>query len=338
MVFAVLFLAPGLAFGEGTKEKDKDKKSKEDKGKEGKEGKKDEKGKGAKGKEKGKEKEKAKGKAKGEGEKEKEKGEGQKEGEPAGGGEGPDAGAGGAEGSGGAEGKTSKPKGPASPDEELVKEKLKDVLSPTDMKFLEDGRVHLVFDLTRKSEEHSTIFTPKVGSNLKETFRWSMDDKSFSFFSEYPGVRLSNRGVALLNCWFTDDLEAEVEYLQHIAHSDKLYAAVIYSNDQGKALASNFGSQCAMLVQGRLAGGQGKVDSVSADATAKFKLSVKDGSFEAYRDGRSRQKMKYPAKGFASGRIGFAWGGSIASTLARLEIKGKLDYARMAKEMRKAKH
>jgi hypothetical protein len=223
-----------------------------------------------------------------------------------------------------------------SVDEAYVKEKLKDLLFPTQAEFLENGKTHLVFDLMAKKDEHRTIFTPRVGDDLKDTLRWSKRDEE-SVVGGEAGLRLSDHGFALLNCWFVDDLEAEITYLQHVPHNDKLLAALVFSNDQGKGLGANYGSQCALFTQGRSAGGQGKPEPVRFSSQAKIKLVVRDGQFEAWRDGKSKQTMKYSKKTYASGRIGIAWGGSVAGTVPRIEITGKLDYARMAKEMRKAK-
>jgi len=235
-----------------------------------------------------------------------------------------------------AEGKTSVEKPAESPDAAFVKEKLKEVLFPTSVQFLEDGRVHLVFDFGDKTEDHTGIFTPKVGGGLKDVFRWTKREEEMVVGGD-PGLRLSDRGTAMLNCWFVDDVEAEIEYLQHVPHTEKLIAALIFANDQGKAMGSNFGTQCAMFAQGRPSAQQGQLAPIPFNSKAKIKLVVKDGEFQAYRDGRARTKMKYPKKSFTSGRIGFQWGGSTASTVPRLEIKGKLDNARMAKEIRKKK-
>jgi hypothetical protein len=235
----------------------------------------------------------------------------------------------------GEKGKTAVPS-PSSPDEAFVKEKLKDVLSPTTIAFLPDGRAHLVFDFGQKIEDHATIFTPNVRGSFKDVFRWTKRDEEVVVGGE-PGLRLSDRGMALLNCWFTDDVEAEIVYLQYVPHTDKLIAAVVFANDQGKSIGSNFGTQCATFAQGRAASQQGKLEAITFNTSARIKLVVKDGFFQAHRDGREKAKMKYTKKSFASGRLGFLWGGSTASTVTRLEIKGKLDTTRMAKEIRKRK-
>ena len=120
------------------------------------------------------------------------------------------------------------------------------------------------------------------------------------------------------------------------APNDQLLAARFLERPGGK-VSGNYGSQCALFTQGKSAGGQGKPEPVRFSSQAKIKLVVRDGQFEAWRDGKSKQTMKYSKKTYASGRIGIAWGGSVAGTVPRLEITAKLDYARMAKELRKAK-
>ena len=52
------------------------------------------------------------------------------------------------------------------------------------------------------------------------------------------------------------------------------------------------------------------------------------------KDKRSRQKMKYDTKEYASGRVGFLWSGGVGGIISRLEIVGKVDWKRMAKELR----
>lgn len=225
---------------------------------------------------------------------------------------------------------------PSSPDEAFVKENLKDILAPTTIKFLDDGRVHMTFDLKAKSEDHSAIFTPVVGGRLKDRFRWSIDDEEWVVGGE-AGLRVSDQGMAVMNCWYTDDVEVEVQMLQHIAHTQKHIMAIIFCNDHGKAIGTNYGCQVANFVQGRPAGFRGKSDPITFEAVAKVKLVVRGGECQGFRENRPREKMKYGKKSFASGRVGFAWGGSIAGTISNLEIKGKLDYARMAKEMRRGK-
>jgi hypothetical protein len=72
------------------------------------------------------------------------------------------------------------------------------------------------------------------------------------------------------------------------------------------------------------------------DAAVKIKLVVRNGTFEAHRNGRSRQSMTYSQKSFGSGRLGFTWGGSIMGFISNLEITGKIDSKKMAKVLQKA--
>ena len=69
----------------------------------------------------------------------------------------------------------------------------------------------------------------------------------------------------------------------------------------------------------------------------KLKIRVRDGMCEVFRDGRSKEKIEYSKKSFASGRIGFIWGGGIACICPRMEITGRIDAKKMAQDLRKKK-
>jgi hypothetical protein len=62
---------------------------------------------------------------------------------------------------------------------------------------------------------------------------------------------------------------------------------------------------------------------------------TKDGEFEALRDNYLSAKSKYPAKSFASGQLGFSWGGAQSGIIGKLSITGKLDYTKTREEMKK---
>lgn len=222
-----------------------------------------------------------------------------------------------------------------SADEAYVRENLKSFLGVTP-EFLENGKVKIVYDFSDKAEDHTTVFTPRIGTTNKDTLRWSRDDEDMVVGGQ-PGIRLSDAGFTQLGCWFQDDVEAEIQYWQYIPHTDKLVAAVVFSNDKGKGVGSNFGTQCALFEKGKLHSPLGKSSAVPFNKEAKIKLVVRGGEFEAFRDNRSNKRQKYSQKSFASGRIGLAWGGSTAATVTTLTITGKLDYPRMSKEMRKTK-
>lgn len=237
-------------------------------------------------------------------------------------------------------------------DEEYVRENLQEFLHPTKMEFLEDGRVKLMFDFSAKSEDHVAIFTPNVSNEINNTFRWSVRGEypywgggltgtgraADDLTSYYGGLRIAMKGMALLNAWFTDDVEAEISYSQSVSHQAKQSAAVIFTNETGRSLGSNFGTQCAIFNRaGGVEKAKGTVESVINEQGMKFKLVARNGIFEAHRDGRQKQKLEYPKKSFAAGRIGFVWGGGIASFIPKLEITGRLDAKKMAKEIRKAK-
>jgi hypothetical protein len=73
------------------------------------------------------------------------------------------------------------------------------------------------------------------------------------------------------------------------------------------------------------------------DNTLKIKLVVMNGSFEAQKNGRKQQAMEYSTKKIDSGRIGFIWGGGVASFISEMTIAGKLDAKKMFKKMQGAK-
>jgi hypothetical protein len=71
------------------------------------------------------------------------------------------------------------------------------------------------------------------------------------------------------------------------------------------------------------------------DTSVRAKLVVRNGIFEAHRDGRQKQTDKYNPKNYASGKIGFIWGGGLAGFVYMLEITGRLDAKKMAELIRK---
>jgi hypothetical protein len=206
------------------------------------------------------------------------------------------------------------------------------------VEFLKDGRVKLIFDFREKKEDHVDIFTPKVGAGYSSPFRWSLSDEEHWSAADGNdiGLRVSNTGMALLNCWFVDDLEAEMTFLNRVTFNQRMYTALIFANDKGSGIGSNLGSQCARFANGKPSGAKGALEAVINDASAKFKLVVRNGNFEAQRNGRSRQSMTYAPKSFSSGRLGFTWGGNIMGFISNLEIVGRIDSKKMSKIMQKA--
>jgi hypothetical protein len=233
------------------------------------------------------------------------------------------------------------PPPPASIDEGYVRDKLEAYLVPTKLEFPK-----LIFEFSEKKKEHEAIFTPPVSQVVNTPFRWSLrreeayyssstyNAETKTFFS--GGLRVSDAGMALLNCWFTDDVEAEITYHQGTSFSPTNIAAVIFSTEKGDALGSNFGSQAAIYKKGKATTKrQGAPEPLNIYDSTKVKLVVRGGMFEAQRNGRKKEGLEYTQKTFGSGRVGFLWGGRVAGMISRLEITGRIDAAKMAKEMQK---
>src|SRR5262245_13908258 len=58
-------------------------------------------------------------------------------------------------------------------DEQYVKDNLERVFHPTKIEFLAGDQVKLEFDFREKTPSHEAIFTPHIGRDLKDTFRWT---------------------------------------------------------------------------------------------------------------------------------------------------------------------
>jgi len=148
---------------------------------------------------------------------------------------------------------------------------------------------------------------------------------------------VSNAGVALFKCWFRDDVEVECEFRQYINQSRRHVMAIIFNNEKNQAIGTNYGCRTATFSKGRLRGqGKGNMVSVRYDSTAKIKLRVKEGIYEAHRQGHLSSKAKYSKSRFSSGRVGFVWGGSMSGTIGKMKIRGKLDVKKTAEEFRGA--
>jgi hypothetical protein len=244
------------------------------------------------------------------------------------------------------------PKKVLSIDEEYVKENLKNYLSPTKIEWKDDGSVKLVFNFRGKRAEHESIFTPPVSKEVGNNFRWSLryeysysgryvsdpeDERRDDDDSYWNALRIAMKGAAHLNLWLLDDLDVEIDYVQGVSFSNNQTAALVFTNGSGTSLGSNFGTQCVTFSSGRPQKANGDVEIISSDVPTKIRLVVKDGHFEAYRDGKKKSTMPYSPKSFASGRIGFIWGGGIAGFIHRIEIKGRVDAKKMAQILRKAR-
>ena len=220
-----------------------------------------------------------------------------------------------------------------------VREMLEDYLQPSKIEFLEDGRVEFTLDFRKKYSEHEDLFTPRVARDLRKTFRWSVGREQYYFDrrSYGGGLRISDRGMAVLKCWFEDDVEAEILYESGTNFNPNQVVAVAYCTKRG-AIGSNFGSQCVAFRGGsRAKKKKGKTVAINNRSGAWFKVVVRNGMFDAHRDGRLKNSMKYPQKGFESGRIGFIWGARSSGLICELRIKGRIDVEATVKEMQKAR-
>jgi hypothetical protein len=236
-----------------------------------------------------------------------------------------------------------------SVDEKYVRENLERYLHATGMQFLDDGRVTVNFAFDEKREEHESLFTPRVARKTGQRFRWSVREEEDTGTSTLygstarsdvaqflKGLRVSDTGAAQLNLWFTDDVEAEIWYVNGTWSSKKQTAAVVFTNDSGKSIGSDHGILCGTYTKGKPGKSTGKFENMQAWGLARVKLVVKDGKFEAWREGRKKESMDYKPKEFASGRIGLVWD-NVGGYVHRLDITGKLDIAKMAAEIRKMK-
>jgi len=239
------------------------------------------------------------------------------------------------------------PGGPApgrkgtSIEEEYVRERLEKLLRATQSEFLSDGRIRLVYGLKDKNKDQSDIFTPKVGEDPESTFRWTLKrEEEYTGYTgstyklSQPGIRVANSGLAFLNCWFQDDVEVEVDFCQAVSFSRTQTMALIYGPDKAHLVCSNFGSQCITSIKGKRAEKKGTLEPCIFDNVVKLKLAVRKGKYKALKEGREKAEASYPSQGFQSGRVGILWGGAAAGVLSRLEIVGRLDYKKMAEELR----
>jgi len=126
-------------------------------------------------------------------------------------------------------------------------------------------------------------------------------------------------GMAFLNCWFKDDVQAEIDFVQGVNYNVRQQAALAFINTGGNSIAANVSSSALssrrprsrrrrpdrsvhlLEALGRQAGGEGR-------------------KFEAYRGGKLKQQAEYNAKSFATGKIGFIWSNGIAAFVSRLEV------------------
>jgi hypothetical protein len=214
-------------------------------------------------------------------------------------------------------------------DEKYVRERLKGFLHPTRISFAEGGRVKLVFDLSTQSPDQAGDFTPRISKDVQSNFRWSRG-------REKPGLRIANGGAALLNCWFENDVEAVASYYPGTNYAISQTAALVLVGEKETSLGSNFGAECVVYSRGvaveRRAGDRTRPEA--SRQASKLKLVVREGTFEAHLDGVKQAEMRYKRTQIPTGRIGFLWGGGVAGIVTSLEIEGKLDLKRTAREIR----
>ncbi len=232
------------------------------------------------------------------------------------------------------DGEEAKPGPAADPDEEYVKAHIKEFLDGT-VTFDDKGKATIAYDFRSKKEEYQDDFLPPISPKVPASFRWSNYEEDHTIDNE-PGIRVSDRGVALFKVWFADDLEATVEYQQGNSWSKAQCMAIVFQTKAGQAIGNNFGGQCARFANGAFQGGvPPATETASAQDVVKIGLRVRDGEFEASKNGKPKNKpAKYPAKALASGRVGFIWGGKLAGTICSLTITGKVDWAATAKAMK----
>jgi len=232
-------------------------------------------------------------------------------------------------------------------DEEYVRANLEKRLSPTSISFLDDGRVRLTFDFESKTEEQSGAFLPNISKKSNEVFRWTNRDDEYwasglstttlQKAEHQIGVKIANAGAAHLDLWFTDEVEAEIDYYSAVNSTKKQLVAVVFTNESKKSIGSDLGVQCLTLSSGKpVKTVDGEPDPLKVHTLARLKLVVKNGSYEAWRDGKQKAKAEYKKKDFASGRVGIVWS-NVGSFINRLEISGKLDYKKVAADLRKKK-
>ena len=228
-------------------------------------------------------------------------------------------------------------------DEEYVRANLEKHLSPTKIEWLPDGRVKLTIDFSEKKEEHVGIFTPNISKVTNSTFRWSLPyeytywgrSTTTDVSSYYGALRVSQSGMAHLNAWFTDDIEAEMWFANGASTTSRQTIALVFSSGS-KSIGSNWGTMAATFQGGALKGGKGAVENAPSDTNVKIKLVIRNGTFEAYRDGKMRQSEKYSPKSYASGKLGFIWGGNLAGFIYKLEITARPDAKKMAELLKKS--
>lgn len=227
-------------------------------------------------------------------------------------------------------------------DEKFVKDLLETHLNPSTLRFLRDGRVHLLFDLSSKDRDQQASFTPHIARDLSSAFRWTRSrdetgEQRYGVTSTEPvtkGVKVADSGTAFLNCWFLDDVEATVDYAPVGTASKRQRVALVFGELKNHLVGNNLGTQCVTFKRGRPTSASGKVESVAFKETLRFKLVVRDGTFEARFEESTEQEKAYKRDRLKHGRVGFLWSGGAAGIIMRFEVVGKIDYRKTAAEIR----
>jgi len=211
---------------------------------------------------------------------------------------------------------------------EFFQSVVKKELQPTRFEHLDKDRFELFYDFNRKDSRQSQAFTRKIGKQSNDKFRWTLPEEECRKY-RVPGLRISDKGMALLRVWWEDDVEVEAKFRQHVTMSPRNVFAIVFNNKSNAAVGSNYGSQCTLFSRGRMVKRtKGKIRNIHYNQYNSIGLNVRSGQFAACRDGVVSSRGKYPESKFQSGRVGFYWGGAVAGVIESLKITGRIDYER----------
>jgi hypothetical protein len=204
------------------------------------------------------------------------------------------------------------------------------------MEFLPDGRVKLMYDFAVENEKHDRIFSPAIAKEANSVCRWSLPEERVVRWNTSGdpemmprSIRIVQAGTAHLNAYFADDVEAEMWVATRASANERTTAALVYSTGN-KSLGSDWGARCAVFQAGKVKKAKGVLERVSVNTHMRIKLVVRNGVFEAYRDGRLRETEEYSRDAYSSGKIGFVWGGGVSIFIYKLEIIGRVDMKKTA--------
>ena len=154
------------------------------------------------------------------------------------------------------------------------------------------------------------------------------------------GLRVSDRGITAVKCWFFEDVDAEMTFSAGASFHKNNVMTLGYYNKRGNGVGNNMGTQSVQLKRGKILKNRvGKLNGKNLNLWhgEKIKLSVKNGKAKSYLSGKKTAERKYRRRGMESGRIGFLWGGRMAGMITNLRIVGRIDAKKMADEMKKAR-